>query len=640
MKGEILTKHNSNSLRFTLSMIVATLSCFVLLSAQESRRLQPQWWFGGEVGANLSTYSGSVQKFNSTAGAGLGNPAFTKGSGAGLFFAPLVEYRPDPIWGGLLTLGYDGRGGSFDDVTDAGGTHKLSTSMNYISVEPSVRYAPFIYPVYFFAGPRIGFNVSKSFSYTPPSGTKTDGEWSGINGTVLTGQIGAGYDFPVSDPNASTQVAVSPFVSFHFGQGPRSEESWSLTSFRFGLGVKFGSTGEAREKVSSEVEFSVKAPKLIPMERKVNETFPMRNYVFFDEGSDEIPSRYVMLSKEQAEKFKEEQLVQPEPSDITGRSLRQMTVYHNTLNILGDRMRRNPGTTVKLAGSSDKGQGSGMAFATAIKRYLSSVFGIDDSRISASGRAKPEVPSVQPGGTRELELVRPEDRRVDITSASSELLEPVKIVSLQEDPLDSDVLFSVAGAQDNLASWSVEVTDEDGKVKRYGPFTSEQERVSGKTILGDKLQGRYTVALDGISKSGQSLRKEETVRLVRSDEPESGLSLRFSILFEFDQSRTVATYDRFLSGVVAPLIPANGSVIIHGHTDIVGEESHNLKLSKDRAQETMNILQRELAKAGKRNVKFDTYGFGEDVRRAPFDNRLPEERFYNRTVIIDIVPEQ
>ncbi len=79
--------------------------------------------------------------------------------------------------------------------------------------------------------------------------------------------------------------------------------------------------------------------------------------------------------------------------------------------------------------------------------------------------------------------------------------------------------------------------------------------------------------------------------------------------------------------------------MIHGHTDIVGEESHNLKLSRDRAQETMSVLQRELSKAGKRNVKFDTYGFGEDVRRAPFDNKLPEERFYNRTVIIDIVQE-
>ena len=88
---------------------------------------------------------------------------------------------------------------------------------------------------------------------------------------------------------------------------------------------------------------------------------------------------------------------------------------------------------------------------------------------------------------------------------------------------------------------------------------------------------------------------------------------------------------------VAPLIPDGGSVIIHGHTDNIGEEGHNLKLSKDRSEETMNVLQRVLAKAG-RKVKFDTYGFGEDERRAPFDNRLPEERFYNRTVIIDIVP--
>ena len=53
----------------------------------------------------------------------------------------------------------------------------------------------------------------------------------------------------------------------------------------------------------------------------------------------------------------------------------------------------------------------------------------------------------------------------------------------------------------------------------------------------------------------------------------------------------------------------------------------------------MIIIQRILAAAGKRRVKFDTYGFGEDPRRAPFENKLPEERFYNRTVIIDIVPE-
>ena len=31
-------------------------------------------------------------------------------------------------------------------------------------------------------------------------------------------------------------------------------------------------------------------------------------------------------------------------------------------------------------------------------------------------------------------------------------------------------------------------------------------------------------------------------------------------------------------------------------------------------------------------------GFGDDADFAPFENKFPEERFYNRTVIIDIVP--
>ncbi len=31
-------------------------------------------------------------------------------------------------------------------------------------------------------------------------------------------------------------------------------------------------------------------------------------------------------------------------------------------------------------------------------------------------------------------------------------------------------------------------------------------------------------------------------------------------------------------------------------------------------------------------------GYGEDIANAPFENNLPEERFYNRTVIIDIIP--
>jgi hypothetical protein len=49
------------------------------------------------------------------------------------------------------------------------------------------------------------------------------------------------------------------------------------------------------------------------------------------------------------------------------------------------------------------------------------------------------------------------------------------------------------------------------------------------------------------------------------------------------------------------------------------------------------IIERALSAAGKQGVKFETFGFGEDKGVSPFENNLPEERFYNRTVIIDIV---
>jgi outer membrane protein OmpA-like peptidoglycan-associated protein len=624
--------------RKTTTILFALLVFTTFASAQETQ-LKPEWWFGGGLGANLNMYSGEIKTLTP---ANVLPSSFTGGSGVGLFLAPMLEYRPDPVWGGILSLGFDSRRGSFDDVTNAGTTHTLSTSMNYLTIEPSVRMTPFENGFYFFAGPRLGFNLAKTYTHEWSGnqvGTQ-EGEWDNIRGTVITGQIGAGYDIPITDPDAKSQTQISPFFSFHFGQGPRSIESWSLTTLRVGVAVKFGSTTELTKKVEKEIQFSTKAPKLIPNERRVRETFPMRNYVFFDEGSTQIPDRYIRLAADDAKTFSEEKLLQPQPQDLTGRSRRQLTVYHNILNILGDRLRKNSSASVTLTGASLQGETEGKTMAEAVKSYLVQTFGIERSRINTEGRVRPEHPSSAPGGTHELDLVKPEDRRVDITSNNLVLLQPVQIISLQGESFDSDVIFTVRGAEELLSSWNVDVTDPSGHVERYGPYTTEQGRVSGKTILGDRRDGKYTVAMVAETKGGQSIRKEETIMLAKSEIPEDSLGLRFSILFEFDESKTVATYANFLTQTVAPLVPDGGSVIIHGHTDIVGEESHNLKLSQGRAHEAQRVIEKALRDAGKKRVKFDAYGFGEDVRRAPFDDKLPEERFYNRTVIIDIVPEQ
>ena len=156
--------------------------------------------------------------------------------------------------------------------------------------------------------------------------------------------------------------------------------------------------------------------------RRVSETFPVSNFVFFDKESTQIPNRYVLLRKNQVADFKEDQLEVFKPKNLSGRSDRQMVVYYNLLNVLGDRMSKDPSTNIWLSGSSSKGIPDGLAMAESVKKYLVDVFGIDASRITTEGRIDPRVPSEQPGGTKELDLLREEDRRVSIWSDTPALM--------------------------------------------------------------------------------------------------------------------------------------------------------------------------------------------------------------------------
>jgi len=111
-------------------------------------------------------------------------------------------------------------------------------------------------------------------------------------------------------------------------------------------------------------------------------------------------------------------------------------------------------------------------------------------------------------------------------------------------------------------------------------------------------------------------------------------------LFEFNDSKAIKIYEKYLTDVIIPKIPKGGKVIISGYTDIIGTEENNYKLSVARAMDAKKIFENGLAKAGRSDVKFDVFGFGEYLDFAPFDNKYPEGRFYNRTVIIDIIPQQ
>ena len=646
-------------------MATIVLSGFLVpIQAQETLKpefTQPSWWFGGAAAANFNYYTGSTQHLN----AGLTPPvAFHKGNGLGLFLAPLVEYRrPGSKWGVMLQTGYDSRKGSFDtQTTPCNCPADLSTKLGYVTVEPSLRFAPFKSGFYLMAGPRMGFNINKSFTYqlgTNPDFTDqiasepVKGDFDNVNKFLLSMQFGAGYDIPLLAEEKRSQVILSPFVAFqpYFGQAPRSVDTWSMSTLRTGLAIKFG-RGKlipAKPLSTASVQFSVNSPENIPVDRRVRETFPLRNYVFFDQGSNEIPERYVTLRKDQVKEFKEDQLEVFTPKELSGRSDREMTVYYNVLNILGDRMGKNPSSTVTLVGSSENGKEDGRAMAEKIQSYLVNIFAIDAARISIEGRDKPKLPSGQPKGTKELELLREDDRRVSIESSSPALLmefqsgpdaplKPVEFTAVQQAPLDSYLTFNVAGAKEAFSLWSLEVKDEEGKVQYFGPYFQETVSLPGKTILGTRPKGTYQVTMVGNGKKGSEVRQEKTVNMHLWTPGQDEEGMRYSVIYEFNESKAIDTYEKYLTDIVTPKIPKNGTVIIHGHTDIIGEEANNQQLSFARANNVKEIIENSLSKTGRKDVTFQVFGFGEDQLASPFGNKYPEERFYNRTVIIDIIP--
>lgn len=642
----------------------------ILASAQKTNRVQPAWWFGQSGALNFNNYRGTTQMLNSN----LSVPtAFHKGNSVRPYISLLTEYRPNKTVGGMLNIAWDNRGGEFNTVmAPCNCPADLSTGLSYLAIEPSLRLAPFSSAFYVFAGPTLGINLSKAFVYKQDKQVDVREDWSDIRKTVFSAQAGLGIDIPVSARNSETQMTISPFASFQsdLGNSPRTVETWSNYTIRTGVALKFGTKKSTLKKVpdakvappvvivkekpviaivEKDILFTVRAPKVVPAQRQVKETFPLRNTVFFDMGSSNIPSRYIQLNRTQADAFKEEGLQQNQPANLnTGRSARQMAVYYNILNIKGDRLRSNLNSTITLTGASANNPDEGKLMAENMKAYLVNNFSIDASRITTVGRSKPVVPSEQPGATQDLALLREGDRRVDIESNSNELLlqvggssspflKPVQLTSYQVDPLDSHVILNAEGAGQLLKSWSVEVTDERGFSKYYGPYYTDRASVPGSTILGDNASGNYRIVMTGETITGRMIKKESSVRLLKKeDSKEEGL--RYSILFDFDKADALASYEKFLTDVVTPLIPENSTVIIHGHTDNIGDAKYNHNLSHERAIGTQRIIESALSRAGKRNVKFESFGFGEDENLAPFNNKFPEERFYNRSVIIDIIP--
>jgi len=78
------------------------------------------------------------------------------------------------------------------------------------------------------------------------------------------------------------------------------------------------------------------------------------------------------------------------------------------------------------------------------------------------------------------------------------------------------------------------------------------------------------------------------------------------------------------------------TVIVHGHTDIIGSEAGNQKLSQERADQAKSIIDDQLGKENKK-INVQAIGIGQTNMQYTFENKNPEGRMYNRNVFVEVI---
>jgi len=364
------------------------------------------------------------------------------------------------------------------------------------------------------------------------------------------------------------------------------------------------------------------------------------NYVFFDEKSASIPSKYVKYNNDdQAVNFAE---------DKVGDAGNILKTYYNVLNILGYRLSVNPFANVVLQSYNMGGSESNMTDLPdrridSISLYLQNVWKIPDFRI------KRQVYNLAPDVARSSDKqLLDEYRRVEfiIDTANMNILKPVKMKNLvlRMNRPRIDFLFDVMPLT-KIDSWSLKVTqgnnilhevtnkvpsDKDKPVE----FISWFAGASANKINPDVKSLNYFLEVK--DKNGEVAKSEKTINLThvkfdperKPEDIDSTFRMYYYLFNDTDVNRDVRNMSRFFNDIEYD--PFNSKISITGYTDKRGDDNTNRLLSDARARELASYL-KEKKELNLSRTSATGRGFVE-----LFDNSLPEGRFYNRLVVVEI----
>lgn len=552
------------------------------------------------------------------------------------------------------------------------------------------------------AGMLIGKNADQHETllspdgYTFIDGTAVRNTYSGpipeANPLQLHGVFGIGYEL-----TTRSKLTIVPEVRYFLPLTSISSVDWKVASFQMGVSVKYGfytpidaviirdtvytrdtvvvqtagilqdritlrsSSSDETSRREGDVEYKTTtvneeylretpkafnaSVKLVALARDKNgilqpvdsirieeldviESYPLLPQVFFAEGDAELNSTsQVRLQTDEAQQFNTSELTRD-----------QLDVYRNLLNIVGDRMRKNPQTSLSIVGHTNN---SGIEQnnkdlsknrAEAVKQYFMTAFGIESSRLNTSSRLLPSSPAnpTTPDG-------RQENQRVELASSDISVFEPVEFRDRDLNVTPAEVILrpTVTNGED-VTGWSTSIsqranemlsgdgnglpadvswrTDNDASRPRLdAPVVA---KVSVRNAQGQSVEGSTTIPVD-----------YATLQLIKSRQEEGKLIERYSlIVFEYNSSQLTASNQRLMQRIKERIQP-DSRVTIMGFADRQGMPDYNRELARKRCVEAQRVL-------GLPDSQVTLEPVGSD--RLIFNNDVPEGRSYSRTVQIEI----
>jgi outer membrane protein OmpA-like peptidoglycan-associated protein len=357
-------------------------------------------------------------------------------------------------------------------------------------------------------------------------------------------------------------------------------------------------------------------------------THPLLGYIFFAEGSGEIPSRYATMTPSLVDRF--------QPKDLFAEDA--MGISHNVLNIIGYNLRQHPQGELTITGcNANNGSETGARAlsrqrAEAVKNYLVEVWKIAPERLTAIERDLPAIPS----NSRTSDGSE-ENRRVEITSNLSEVTDIFVAYDTTRTATPPSLRFKpVVNSSTPITSWKIRVNQRGAMLREFSGTGAPPTRIDWPITDERRSTPRFSepmvVQLEATNSEGDQTLSETTlatdILTVQRKEAARSKDYRIEqynlVLFDVGKS-TITNRHRRTTELVRSRLKPGSQITVEGYSDRTGDDGANRRLALSRAQATATALGRNDA---------TVIGIGED--QLLYSNDTPEGRFYCRTVQITV----